>query len=70
MLRLTPDSQQLQINELDRCWQNDMPFNSWIEVYQERMNIAKAVVHVKTLENQCAHFLQRVNVDVHRHAVL
>ncbi len=24
--RLTPDSQQLQINELDRCWQNDMPF--------------------------------------------
>ncbi len=43
VLRLGPDSQQLQITELDRCWQKDQSFHSWVEIYKERVQIAEAV---------------------------
>ena len=69
VLRLSPDAQQLQVNELDRCYQLSIPFHSWYEIYQERVRIASAVGHIKNEEASCSHFLQRVNPEFHLQAI-
>jgi hypothetical protein len=69
VLRLSPDAQQLQINELDRCWQKEQNFHTWVEIYKERVNIAAAVGHHKSNSGNCAHFLQRVNTVTHVQSV-
>ena len=40
-----------------------------MEIYKERVRIAAAVGHVKSAAGNCAHFLQRVNHEVHSQAV-
>ncbi len=69
VLRLGPDSQQLQITELDRCWQKEQSFHSWVEIYKERVQIAEAVGHLKSDSGICSHFLQRVNNIAHIQAL-
>ncbi len=44
VLRLSPDSQQLQINELDRCWQKDQSFHSWVEICKNVCKLRKQSV--------------------------